>query len=130
MERENNVIERTKLKGADNLFSQRKSASLSNKNSEENIIAPDKDKIINSKNDVILDNPLLVKYFANLMSDLYDNYFKMITKELQSSHADLKIKITDEDESDVAKVIEGTNQIYIYDKKAQKMKKKMKSEIS
>ena len=124
VEKENNVIERTKLKGADNLFSQRKSASLSSKNSEEKIIAPDKDKIINNKNEVILDNPLLVKYFANLMSDLYDNYFKMITKELQSSHADLKIKVTDEDESDVGKVIEGTNQIYIYDKKAQKMIRK------
>ena len=124
VEKENNVIERTKLKGADNLFSQRKSASLNSKSSEENFSILEKDKVINNKNDVILDNPLLVKYFANLMSDLYDNYFKMITKELQSSHADLKIKITDEDESDVAKVIEGTNQIYIYDKKAQKMIRK------
>ena len=124
VEKENNVIERTKLKGADNLFSQRKSASLNSKSSEEDFSILEKDKVINNKNDVILDNPLLVKYFANLMSDLYDNYFKMITKELQSSHADLKIKITDEDESDVAKVIEGTNQIYIYDKKAQKMIRK------
>ena len=123
VEKENYVIERTKLKGADNLFSQRKT-STNSKNNEENFLSPGKDKDFRSKNDVILDNPLLVKYFANLMSDLYDNYFKMATKELQSSHADLKIKINDEDESDVGKVIEGTNQIYIYDKKAQKMIRK------
>ena len=58
------------------------------------------------------------------MSDLYDNYFKMAIKDLQSSHADLKIKVSDEDETDTAKVIEGTNQIYIYDKKLQKMTRK------
>ena len=122
IEKENNVIEHTKLKGTDNLFSQRKTNSQSNRNNEENavkIIKP-----LNNKNDVVLDNPLLVKYFSNLMSDLYDNYFKMVTKELQSSHADLKIKINEEDEADTAKVIEGTNQIYIYDKKAQKMIRK------
>ena len=58
------------------------------------------------------------------MSVLYDNYFKMVTKDLQSSHADLKIKVTDENEKILAKVIEGTNQIYIYDKKTQKMIRK------
>ena len=58
------------------------------------------------------------------MTDLYDNYFKMITKEFQSSHADLTIKINEDEESDSAKEIEGTNQIQIYDKKAQKMMKK------
>ena len=125
VEKENNVIEHNKLKGAENLFSQRKITTLNSKNTEDSkttSLVPD--KIINNKDDIILDHPLLVKYFANLMSDLYDNYFKMITKELQSSHADLKIKITDEDETNVAKVIEGTNQIYIYDKKTQKMIRK------
>ena len=122
VEKENNVIEHTKLKGAENLFSQRKSSSSNLKNKDEKAIAPG--KILFNKNDVILDNPILIKYFANLMSDLYDNYFKMITKELQSSHADLKIKINEEDENDIGKVIEGTNQIYIYDKKTQKMIRK------
>ena len=125
VEKENNVIEHNKLKGVDNLFSQRKTTTLNSKNTEDNkttSVVPD--KIINSKDDVILDHPLLITYFGNLMSDLYDNYFKMVTKELQSSHADLKIKITDEDETNVAKVIEGTNQIYIYDKKTQKMIRK------
>ena len=123
VEKENKVIEHTKLKGADNLFSQRKNSNIEKKNNEENsAVMPG--KIINNKNEVVLDNPLLIKYFANLVSDLYDNYFKMVTKELQSSHADLKIKINEEDESDVAKVIEGTNQIYIYDKKAQRMIRK------
>ena len=122
VEKENNVIEHTKLKGAENLFSQRKSSSSNLKNNDGKAILPGKTLL--NKNDVILDNPILIKYFANLMSDLYDHYFKMITKELQSSHADLKIKVNEEDETDVGKVIEGTNQIYIYDKKTQKMIRK------
>ena len=122
IERENSMMETTKVKGADNLFSQRKSNAAEGRTRDEKTVLPG--RILTSKNDVVLDNPLLVKYFGNLMSDLYDNYFKIVTKELQSSHADLKIKINEEDESDVAKVIEGTNQIYIYDKKAQKMIRK------
>ena len=122
IQKENNLIENTKTKGVDNLFSQRKASNSGNKNAEETTALPI--KALLSKNDVILDNPILIRYFGHLMSDLYDNYFKMMTKELQSSHADLKIKINEEDETDVAKVIEGTNQIYIYDKKAQKMIRK------
>ena len=123
VQKENSVIENTKLKGVDNLFSQRKSSSTTDlKHVTEKSVAPG--KVLLNKNEVILDNPILIRYFANLMSDLYDNYFKMITKELQSSHADLKIKVNDEDETDIGKVIEGTNQIYIYDKKTQKMIRK------
>ena len=122
IQKENNLIESTKTKGVDNLFSQRKAANSGNKTEEVTSALPI--KALLSKTDVILDNPILIRYFGHLMSDLYDNYFKMMTKELQSSHADLKIKINEEDESDVAKVIEGTNQIYIYDKKSQKMIRK------
>ena len=124
IQKENNLIENTKTKGVDNLFSQRKSSGPGgNKNVEETTtLIPN--KVLHNKTDIILDNPLLIRYFGNLMSELYDNYFKMTTKELQSSHADLKIKINEEDEADVAKVIEGTNQIYIYDKKTQKMIRK------
>ena len=122
IQKENNLIENTKTKGVDSLFSQRKASNSGNKTAEETTALPL--RALLSKNDVILDNPILIRYFGHLMSDLYDNYFKMMTKELQSSHADLKIKINEEDESDVAKVIEGTNQIYIYDKKSQKMIRK------
>jgi hypothetical protein len=122
IQKENTLIESTKTKGVDNLFSQRKATNSGNKTAEETTALPI--KALLSKNDVILDNPILIRYFGHLMSDLYDNYFKMMTKELQSSHADLKIKISEEDEADVAKVIEGTNQIYIYDKKSQKMIRK------
>ena len=124
IQKENNLIENTKTKGVDNLFSQRKSSGPGgNKNVEETTtLIPN--RVLHNKTDIILDNPLLIRYFGNLMSELYDNYFKMTTKELQSSHADLKIKINEEDEADVAKVIEGTNQIYIYDKKTQKMIRK------
>ena len=121
VEKENYAMEQNNLKGAENLFSQRKT-NVPEKSKDEKLLLPGKN-IIN-KNDIILDNPLLIKYFGNLMSDLYDNYFKMVTKELQSSHADLKIKINEDDDSDVAKVIEGTNQIYIYDKKTEKMTRK------
>ena len=122
IDRENKVIEFSKVK-SDSLFSQRKNSNVEKKKNDEKAILPE--KIINNKNDVVLDNPLLIRYFGNLISDLYDNYFKMVTKELQSSHADLKIKADEENsESDIAKVIEGTNQIYIYDKKATKMIRK------
>jgi hypothetical protein len=120
IEKENDMMENTKIKGADKLFSQKKKDN--NKKNDENTLALR--KRFNSKDDVTLDNNILSKYFAHLMSDLYDNYFKMAIKDLQSSHADLKIKVSDEDETDTAKVIEGTNQIYIYDKKLQKMTRK------
>ena len=61
------------------------------------------------------------------MADLYDQYFRIPTIELQSSHADLKLKTPEEEEKNYAKVIEGTNQIMIFDKKLNKiMKKKLK----
>jgi hypothetical protein len=61
------------------------------------------------------------------MADLYDQYFRIPTIELQSSHADLKIKDNEEEEKNYAKVIEGTNQIMIFDKKMNKIiKKKIK----
>ena len=120
IERENNMMENTKIKGADKLFSQRK-----NNKKIDDYFSSIKKKI-NSKDDVTLDNNIVVKYFANLMSDLYGNYFKMAVKDLQSSHADLKIKLNEEEEEfDTAKIIEGTNQIYIYDKKLQKMTRKI-----
>ena len=121
IEKENNMMENTKIKGADKLFSQRK-----NNKKIDDYFSSLKKKI-NSKDDVTLDNNIVVKYFANLMSDLYGNYFKMAVKDLQSSHADLKIKLNEEEEEefDTAKIIEGTNQVYIYDKKLQKMTRKI-----
>ena len=47
---------------------------------------------IKSKNDIILDNQILNRNFAHVMTDLYDQYFRIPTIELQSSHADLKFK--------------------------------------
>jgi hypothetical protein len=48
----------------------------------------------------------------------------MDTKELQSSHADLMIKINEDEEVDFGKALEGTNEIMIYEKKTQRMFKK------
>ena len=124
--RENNIYEHRRVKGADNLFSQRKIDTLS-KGDENFLLA---DHPIKSKNDVLLNNPILNRNFTHVMKDLYDQYFRIPTIELQSSHADLKLKQAEngeEDVTNVCKVIEGTNQIMIYDKKLKKIiKKKLK----
>ena len=122
IEKENTIFEHRKIKGVDNLFSQRK---IDNDKSEENnSIFPDKP--IKSKNDITLDNPIIIKYFTHILTDIYDQYFRIPTIELQSSHADLKLKSADnaEDESDYAKVIEGTDKIMLFDKKTCKLTKK------
>ena len=126
--KDNNIYEHRRVKGADNLFSQRKMDTL--KKGDENHLLPKRQ--IKSKNDVFLNNPILNRNFTHVMTDLYDQYFRIPTIELQSSHADLKFKrnesnVEDDDVTNICKVIEGTNQIMIYDKKLQKIiKKKLK----
>ena len=124
--KENNIYEHRKVKGADNLFSQRKIDTLSK--GDENFLTPDHP--IRNKNDVILNNPILNRNFTHVMTDLYDQYFRIPTIELQSSHADLKFKGTENDNEDITnyvKIHEGTNQISIYDRKLRKIiKKKLK----
>ena len=124
--KENNIYEHRKVKGADNLFSQRKIDTLSK--GDENFLTPDHP--IRCKNDVILNNPILNRNFTHVMTDLYDQYFRIPTIELQSSHADLKFKGTENDNEDITnyvKIHEGTNQISIYDRKLRKIiKKKLK----
>ena len=120
IEKENNIFEHRKVKGADNLFSQRKADTV--RGDDNNILVPEKQ--IKNKNDIVLDNQVLNKYFAHILTDIYDQYFRIPTIELQSSHADLKLKVAEEDDTNIAKVIEGTDRIMIYDKKACKLTKK------
>ena len=123
-------LEFKKLKGSENLFSLRDQDTNNfydkNKIYNNSSLYINK-KSINSDDDICLNNPLINKYFSHLIIDLYDNNFKIISKELESSHADLQIKKKDfeddEDESDIAKIIEGTNEIQIYEKKNKKMVK-------
>ena len=128
LSKENNMYEHRRVKGADNLFSQRKMDTLSK--GDENFLLPDHP--IKTKADVILNNPILNRNFTHVMTDLYDQYFRIPTIELQSSHADLKFKVTSsnatpDDITNVCRVIEGTNQIMIYDRKLKKIiKKKLK----
>ena len=72
---------------------------------------------IKNKSDVILDNQILNRNYTHVMTDLYDQYFRIPTIELQSSHADLKFKESEnnngEDISNVCKIIENSNQIKI-----------------
>ena len=124
LSKENNIYEHRKVKGADNLFSQRKMDTLSK--GDENYLIPSHP--IKNKNDIILDNQILNRNFTHVMTDLYDQYFRIPTIELQSSHADLKFKAsnetTEEEVKNTCKVIEGSNQIMIYDKKLKKIIKK------
>ena len=122
VEKENIIFEHRKIKGADNLFSQRKPDL--NKGEENNSIYPDKQ--IKNKNDITLDNQIISKYFTHILTDIYDQYFRIPTIELQSSHADLKLKSDDtiDEESNFAKVIEGTDKIMLFDKKTSKLIKK------
>ena len=121
IEKEINLFEHRKVKGADNLFSQRKPDL--NKGEENTTIFPEKP--IKTKNDISLDNQILNKYFTHILTDIYDQYFRIPTIELQSSHADLKLKSDDNDEeTNFAKVIEGTDKIMLFDKKSLKLTKK------
>lgn len=120
-----NLAFESKVKGAENLFSQRKITSSHVLKVDGDNVLPGKP--ITNKKDIILDNPVLIKYFSHVMTNIYESEFKMNTKELQSSHADLKVKNDEEEENDVGKIIEGTNQILIYDKKLnQKIRKTLK----
>ena len=124
------ALEFNKLKGADNLFSLR---DQDKNNKSENSSSSKSNNYFNKKNitsedDISLNNPLLDKYFNHLFIELYDQNFKTLSKELQSSHADLQIKRNendeeDEDDNDKGKVIEGTNEIQIYEKNNKKMVK-------
>ena len=120
IEKENNIFEHRKVKGADNLFSQRKYDTIRGEDS--NLINPERQ--IKNKNDIVLDNQVLNKYFAHILTDIYDQYFRIPTIELQSSHADLKLKVSEEDETNIARVEEGTDKISLYDKKTNKLVKK------
>lgn len=122
IEKQVNSFESSKQKCAENLFSKRKANGEMKSKTSLQSLAPNKN--LAKKDDVVLNNPLLEKYFAYLTIDLYDKNFKMATKELQSSHADLMIKVSDDDDKDVGKAIEGTNEIQIYEKKTGKMFRK------
>ena len=123
LDKENNAFEHRKVKGAENLFSKRK-LDITGKEDDCSLVP---NHSIKSKNDVTLDNQILIKNFMHTLTDLYDQYFRMPTIELQSSHADLKLKKSEDEEENVqnfAKVVEGSNTIMLYDKKLKKIVKK------
>ena len=76
---------------------------------------------IKSKNDVILDNRVIQRYFAYQTLTMINKLFRIGEKNLggcTSSFAYLPVKITEvEEEHDVCKPIIGTNEIQIYDRK-------------
>ena len=118
------AYENRRLRGADSLFCQRDMGQgfLSESFYNQSNINPKKN--INSENDICLNNPLIDRYFNYLFLDLYDKNFKILSKELTSSRADLLIKVNeDEEDNDIGKVIEGTNEIQIYEKKNNRMYK-------
>ena len=122
VEKQIKSYENTKQKGPEGLFSQRQNEKEKTNKSSTQTLQNENQKIsYNNKDDVIINNPILEKYFALHCLDLYEKNFKITTKELQSSHADLIIKINEDEEMDFGKAIEGTNEIQIYEKKNNKM---------
>lgn len=114
-----------KLKGVENLFSLRDQDKIDINNSS--YFSLNK-KTINSEDDICLNNPLINKYYSLLFIDLFEKYFKPNIKDNQTSYVDLQIwkkdvNADEEDETDIAKIIEGTNEIHIYEKKNKKMVK-------
>ena len=114
-----------KLKGVENLFSLRDQDKIDIHNSS--YFSLNK-KTINSEDDICLNNPLINKYYSLLFIDLFEKYFKPNIKDNQTSYVDLQIwkkdvNADEEDETDIAKIIEGTNEIHIYEKKNKKMVK-------
>ena len=121
-------IEQKKLKGPENLFCLREQDKFNLINSQSAYSITNK-KSINSEDDICLNHPLINKYYSLLFIDLFEKNFKVTSKQNQSSYADLQIwkkdnnNSDDEDEIDFAKIIEGTNEIHIYEKKNKKMVK-------
>ena len=116
-------LELKKLKGVENLFSLRDQDKIDINNSS--YFSLNK-KTINSEDDICLNNPLINKYYSLLFIDLFEKYFKPNIKDNQTSYVDLQIwkkdvNADEEDETDIAKIIEGTNEIHIYEKKNKKM---------
>jgi hypothetical protein len=66
IDKENNIFEHRKVKGAENLFSQRKADTI--RGDDNNMILPEKQ--IKNKNDITLDNQVLNKYFAHVLIDI------------------------------------------------------------
>ena len=118
-------IEQKKLKGPENLFCLREQDKFNLINSQSAYSITNK-KSINSEDDICLNHPLINKYYSLLFIDLFEKNFKVTSKQNQSSYADLQIwkkdnnNSDDEDEIDFAKIIEGTNEIHIYEKKIKK----------
>ena len=80
----------------------------------------------NNKEEITLNNDILQKYFAFLCLECYEKNFKQDSKELQSSHADLRIKKNEDDEDspkDYGKAIENTNTIMFYYRKNRQITK-------
>ena len=119
------TYENRRLKGAESLFSQRDMGQGILSESFYNPSNINPKKAVTSENDICLNNPLINRYFSYMFLDLYEKNFKINSKELHSSHADLLIKVNEdeEEEKDIGKVIEGTNDIHIYEKKNNKMYK-------
>ncbi|MCQ2820053.1 MAG: hypothetical protein MJ252_22530 [archaeon] len=136
VENELKVFENSKSKGADSLFCQRtiekkpENASESAENlqtlsKKEKAKKDNRLKFLLNENEVTLNLPMIKKFYAYLVLEMYEKYYKMETKELQSSHADLMIRVDpDQEETDYAKIIEGTNTVIIYEKGSKRVTRK------
>lgn len=127
LEKDLTNFENSNQKGMEILFSKRQVPNNAILNAKTTKATTKERQIIpfHSKDEICLNDPFLKKYFSYLIIDLYSSYFRIATKELQSSHADLLIKVDeDKDDGESVKINEGTNVIVLYDKRNNKITKK------
>ncbi|MCQ2820212.1 MAG: hypothetical protein MJ252_23350 [archaeon] len=123
------LFEKNKPQGADSLFAERKQTqTIQSKSATKTLSKYSKTLTHKYKenDDVALNNPSVMKYFSYLTLEFYNKNFRIVSKELKSSHADLKIDVGDDKEAEeqsYGKAIEGKNEIVIYDKKKNTMTK-------
>jgi hypothetical protein len=82
---------------------------------------------IKSKNDIKLNNSIIKRYFSYSTLDTINKFFRIKQANNGTSSAYLMIKpeqVEWEEENDYAKVVEGTNEIHVYDRKKRILTKK------
>lgn len=107
----------SKQKGIDNLFSKRRPANTTTSRTSKVFVKDSSNNVvINKKEDICLNTPLLEKYFACYIMKLYADLFREEVKKEQNSHTDIGIKgERQETDKKIGKIKEGTNEIQIFD---------------
>ncbi|MCQ2820449.1 MAG: hypothetical protein MJ252_24560 [archaeon] len=129
LEKSISLFEKNKPQGADSLFAERKPLQTIQSKADTKTLSKYSKTLsqkFKDKDEITLSNPSVLKYFNYLTLEFYNKNFRIVSKELQSSHADLKIELPEEkaeEERSWGKTIDGTNELIIYDRKNNQMTK-------